>query len=278
MNALAYKNLRKILLWTMLLIYGFIILYPIFLMIITSLKTTREIFTNPFGIPDTLNLQNYRDLFDTTRYDRYFLNSLFTTGLSLSIILVLSAHAAYILSRYTFKLRYLIYMLFITGLILPIRLGTISLLQSMIRFGVYDSLISLVLVNSALGIPFGIFILTDFIKMIPEELDNAARIDGCSESAIFYRIITPLLRPALAATALVNLIPVWNDFWFPLIFIRTDIKKTVPLATALLFGQFQTNFGLVFAVLTCTSIPAILIYLLLSKQFVKSLTFGAMKG
>lgn len=265
-------------LWACLGAYGFTILYPLYLMVITSLKSTREIFTDPFGLPERLNLQNYLTLFETSRYDLYFINSVTVTAVSLTLIVVLAAHAAYILARYAFRFRYALYLLFVMGLILPIRLGTISLLQTMIRYGTYDSIVSLILVNTAMGIPFGVFILTDFIKMVPSELDNAARIDGCSEAGIFYHIIRPLLKPALAATALVNLIPVWNDFWFPLIFIRSDAQRTVPLATALLFGQFQTNYGLVFAVLTCASLPVIFSYLLLSRHFVKSLTLGAVKG
>ena len=278
MKLLSSKNRNRIIIWGLLLGYLFIVLYPLYLMLITSLKSTREIFTDPFGLPAGFDLSNYIQLFQTTNYSGYFLNSTIVSFASLVLIITLSAHAAFILARYHFRFRYALYIIFIVGLILPIRLGTISLLQSMIRLGIYDSLLSLIVVNTAMGIPFGIFILTDFIKMVPQELDNAARIDGCSEGRIFYFIIFPLLRPALAATALVNLIPVWNDFWFPLIFIRTDAQKTVPLATALLFGQFQTNYGLVFAVLSCASLPVILAYLILSRQFVKSLTLGAVKG
>ncbi|WP_319562681.1 ABC transporter permease subunit [Marispirochaeta sp.] len=114
--------------------------------------------------------------------------------------------------------------------------------------------------------------------MIPEELSNSARLDGCSEHAIFTRIIVPLTKPALATVAIVNFIPVWNDFWFPLILIRSNEAKTVPLATALLFGQFETNFGMVFAVLSMASLPVMFFYLILSRYFVKGLTRGAMKG
>jgi len=100
-----------------------------------------------------------------------------------------------------------------------------------------------------MGIPFGVFVLTDFIRLIPEELSNSARIDGCSEPKIFFRIILPLLQPALAAVAIINFIPIWNDFWFPLLLVRSDNVRTIPIATALLFGQYETNFGLIFSVL-----------------------------
>jgi len=137
---------------------------------------------------------------------------------------------------------------------------------------------SLIIVYVAMGIPFGVFILTDFIRFIPEELSNAARIDGCSEPKIFYKIIIPLLRPAMAIVAIINFIPIWNDFWFPLILIRSDNMKTVPLATALLFGQFETDFGLIFSALSMASLPLVIFYLILSRQFGKGLTAGAFKG
>lgn len=163
-------------------------------------------------------------------------------------------------------------------MIIPIRLGTISILKLMIGMHANDTLFSVIIVGIAVGIPFGIFILTDFIKMIPEELSAAARIDGCSEPTIFRIVIIPLLRPALAAVAIINYIPIWNDFWFPLVFLKSDSVKTVPLATALLFGQYQTNYALVFAVLSMASIPVMLFYIIFSKHFVQGLSSGALKG
>jgi raffinose/stachyose/melibiose transport system permease protein len=171
-----------------------------------------------------------------------------------------------------------LYFYFIAGLIIPIKLGTIGILKTMITLHLFDNIASLVIVNVAMGIPFGVFVLTDFIRMIPEELSNSARIDGCSEPKIFYKIIVPLIRPALAAVAIINFIPIWNDFWFPLVLIRSDNIKTVPLATALLYGQYETNFGLIFAVLSMASLPVIIFYLILSRQFIKGLTAGALKG
>ena len=114
--------------------------------------------------------------------------------------------------------------------------------------------------------------------MIPKDLFDAARIDGCSEPGVFIRIVMPLLKPAIAALAIVTFIPIWNDFWFPLILIKSESMKTIPLATALLFGQYKTNFGLVFAALSMASIPIVIFYLLFSRFFVKGLLQGAIKG
>jgi len=247
-------------------------------MFLTSFKTTREIFTNPFGLPASFKFTSYIKLFTISNYLTYFKNSLLVTSVSLLVILVITSTASFVLAKYEFKFKNFLYLFFILGMIIPIRLGTISILKLMINIHANDTLFSVIIVGIAVGIPFGVFVLTDFIKMIPEELSAAARVDGCSEPSIFRIVIIPLLRPALATVAIINYIPLWNDFWFPLIFLKSDHVKTVPLATALLFGQYQTNYSLVFAVLSMASIPVMLFYLLFSKHFVQGLSSGALKG
>ncbi len=265
-------------LYIILSIYAVIIFYPIFLMLLTSLKENKEIFTNPYGLPHVFTLDGYIKLFKISNYLVYFKNSIIVTVTSIFLILVFSSLVSFVIAKYRFFGNRFIYFYFIAGLIIPIKLGTIGILKTMISLHLFDNIISLIIVYIAMGIPFGVFILTDFIRMIPEELSNSARIDGCSEPKIFYKIIVPLLRPALAAVAIINFIPIWNDFWFPLILIRSDSMKTVPLATALLYGQYETNFGLIFSVLSMASLPVIIFYLILARQFLKGLTSGAIKG
>lgn len=268
----------RTLLYIVLLIYSMTIFCPIFLMLITSLKENREIFTRPYSLPSSFNLDNFMHLFKVSNYSTYFRNSIIVTITSLFIILALSSLASYVLAKYRFIGNKFLYIYFIAGLIVPIKLGTIGIIRTMITLHIFDTLAALIIVYTAMGIPFGVFILTDFIRFIPEELSNAARIDGCSEPKIFFRIILPLIRPAMAAVAIINFIPIWNDFWFPLLLVRSDNAKTIPLATALLYGQFETNFGLVFAVLSVASLPVIIFYLVMSRQFVKGLSSGALKG
>jgi len=272
------RHLTKISLFIFLSAYTVTILYPIVLMFLTSFKTTREIFTNPFGLPASFEFTSYIKLLTVSNYLTYFRNSFFVTVISLFTIIIITSTAAFVLAKFNFKWKNFLYIFFVAGMIIPIRLGTISILKLMIEMNANDTLFSVIIVGIAVGIPFGIFILTDFIKMIPEELSAAARIDGCSEPTIFRIVIIPLLRPALAAVAIINYIPIWNDFWFPLVFLKSDSVKTVPLATALLFGQYQTNYALVFAVLSMASIPVMLFYLIFSKHFVQGLSSGALKG
>jgi raffinose/stachyose/melibiose transport system permease protein len=268
----------RTLLYVILIIYSMSIFSPIFLMLITSLKENREIFTRPYSLPQSFNLDSYIHLFKISNYLIYFRNSIIVTLTSLLIILALSSLISYVLAKYRFIGSRFLYFYFIAGLIIPIKLGTIGIIRIMLGLHIFDTLAALIIVYVAMGIPFGVFILTDFIRMIPEELSNSARIDGCSEPKIFLRIILPLIRPALAAVVIINFIPIWNDFWFPLLLVRTDNVKTIPLATALLYGQYETNFGLIFSVLTAASLPVIIFYLIMSRQFIKGLSSGALKG
>ncbi|MDF1567258.1 MAG: carbohydrate ABC transporter permease [Spirochaetaceae bacterium] len=273
-----HKWWAKLISYIVMVLYALLIIFPLYLMFVTSLKNNRQIFTKPFSLPGPIDYSGYIKLFTVSQYQIYFRNSIVVTLVTLGIIVLFTALASYALAKYQFRSRVLIYVYFVAGLIIPIRLGTIGILKTMIGLKLFDTSWSLIIVFAAMGIPLGVFILYDFIRMIPEELSNSARIDGCSEHAIFRRIVMPLTKPALATVAIVNFIPVWNDFWFPLVLIRSNSVKTVPLATALLFGQFETNFGMVFAVLSMASIPVMLFYLFLSRYFIKGLTSGAMKG
>ncbi|MGA2764148.1 MAG: carbohydrate ABC transporter permease [Spirochaetia bacterium] len=272
------RFLPRFFLYLVLILYAFSILYPIAIMALTSLKQNKEIFKNPYGLPKVLSLSNYVALASHSHYVTYFRNSIVVTALSLLIIVLVGSLASFVLAKFTFFLHKFVYLYLIAGLMIPIRLGTINILVLSLKLGIFDNLISLILVNIASGIPFAVLVLTGFFREVPDEIVNSSRIDGCSEPQIFSLIVLPLAKPAVLAVAIVYFIPIWNDFWFPLILIRSDAMKTVPLATALLFGQYQTNFGLVFATLTLASLPVILFYLILSRQFTKGITAGALIG
>jgi len=141
-----------------------------------------------------------------------------------------------------------------------------------------DTRLSLILTYSASGMPMSVFLLTGFFKTIPRELGDAARVDGCNEFQIFYKIMLPLIRPALATVTLVNFVPWWNDFFFPLLFIRSDHLKTIPLGMTIFFGQYMTDWGHLFAGMVIASIPMLVLYIIMSKQFISGITAGAVKG
>lgn len=272
------KKIFRIVLYAVMITYALSILIPLVIMISTSFKSNAEIFNNPFGLPKDFNFDAYTTLFVISNYGRYFLNSIGVTIISLTIAVSVSALASYAISKYQFKYNRAIYVFFVVGLIVPIKLGTIDIMITMLKLTLFDSLWALIIVYIAMAIPLSVFILYDYIKMIPDELSSAARIDGCSEQGIFVRVILPLVKPGLAAAGIISFIPNWNEFWFPLVLIKSRDNFTIPLATGQLFGQFDTKLNLVFAVLSLASIPVIIIYLLLSNYFVKGLSAGAIKG
>ena len=275
----SFKNVfSRTFLYFILAIQSVIALYPIFLMLLTSLKTNKDIFTNPYGLPTIWAFKNFISIVKISNYFVYFRNSLIVTIASILLIIIFSLLPSYIIAKYKFFGKNLVYLYFLAGIMIPIRLGTLNIVQTMNRLNLIDSLFSLILIYTAMGIPLGVLILSNFIKDIPEELSNAARIDGCTEYGIFSKIIIPNIKPAITAAAIINILPIWNDFWFPLILIKSDNLKTIPLATANLFGQYQTDFGLVFAALSLASIPMLIFYLAISNQFIKGVEAGALKG
>ena len=263
---------------TVLLVNTLLVLLPMVFMVLSSFKTTREIFQRPFSLPPTLVWQNYSAVWQAAHFSLYFRNSVIVTAASMVLILATSTLAAYALGRYQFRGNDLIYLYFLTGIMVPIRLAIIPLFILMRDLRLLDTYWSLILVYTASGLPSAIFILTGFFRTLPRDLDHAARIDGAGELSVLIRVMLPLVRPALAIVTVYNIIPIWNDFFFPLVFIHQDRLKTLPLGLTVFFGEFATNWALLFAGLTLAAAPVIGLYILMSQQFIKGLTAGAVKG
>jgi len=262
----------------LLLANTLLVLLPMGFMILSSFKTTREIFQRPFGWPASPSLRNYAAVWETAHFDVYFVNSVIVTVAAMLVILVAGTLAAYALGRYRFRGNDLLYLFFLSGIMVPIRLAIIPLFILMRDLRLLDTYWSLILVYAASGLSSAVFILTGFFRALPQDLDSAARIDGAGELNILIRVMLPLVRPALAIVAVYNVIPIWNDFFFPLVFIHQDRLKTLPLGMTVFFGEFAANWALLFAGLTLAAAPVIGLYILMSRQFIKGLTAGAVKG
>ena len=255
-----------------------VVLFPIWTMIINSFKFKLDIYKDPFGLPPRWNFDSYLSVFRDSDFLIYFRNSLIVTIGSLVIILLIGSLGAYALANWRNKFSRWIYMFFIAGMMIPIRIGSINLLQIIKSLGLLNTYFSLLPVYIAMGMPIATFVLTEFIREIPGELTEAAVIDGAGRFKIYRMVILPLLRPALGTVAIFNLVPIWNDLWFPLLFINNERNKTLILGVTRLFGQYQTDWSKILAVLTLSAIPVMLLYLLMSKQFIKGLTAGSIKG
>lgn len=264
--------------YAILLAWCLVVLFPIYTMLVNSVKPKRDIFANPFKLPSPLTWEGYATAWSDGRFDLYFRNSIFVTLTSLFLIMLLGSLAAYALAMWRSRWSSLLYLFFIAGLMIPIRLGTINIFQIIQSMGLINKVVSLIPVYVAMGLPIAIFVLTTFVRSLPYDLIDAAHVDGASELRIYGSVILPLIRPALATVTIFNLIPIWNDLWFPLIFIRAEDQRTVILGVSLLFGQYQTNWTRILAALSLSAVPILVLYLLMSKQFIKGLTAGAVKG
>ena len=255
-----------------------IVLFPLYVLITGSFKDKDSIYTNPFGLPEVWNFSNYVEVFARGDFVMYFQNSLVVVLLSLFLLLVFGSMASYALAKWRGRVSAVLFFFFIAGMMMPIRIASIRLIAIIRTIGLVDSIWALIPIYVAMGLPIAVFLLTEFIRQIPNELNEAALIDGCSRFMILQKIIVPMLKPAIATVAIYNLVPFWNDLWFPLILISSERSKTLMLGVTRLFGQYQTDWSKVMAVLVLASLPVIILYLIMSRQFIKGMTAGAIKG
>jgi raffinose/stachyose/melibiose transport system permease protein len=261
-----------------LLTYTLIALFPPMLIVVNSFKAKLEIFNAPYTLPTpaTFDAVGYLTVFSSARFDLYFLNSLIVTVVSLIIILFVSSMAAFALAEYDFRGNTLLGLYLSIGIMVPIRLGTVSLLKMMVGLKLVNTLPALILIYVAAGIPLAIFVLTQFFRTVPRELKDAARIDGASEYRVFLMVL-PIVRPALGTVAIFNMIPIWNDLWFPLILTPGEQTKTVILGAQVFLGQFVNDWNSVLAALTLAVVPVMILYVIFSRQLIRGLTQGAVK-
>jgi raffinose/stachyose/melibiose transport system permease protein len=256
---------------------SFVMLFPIVIMIFSGFKTNPEIFRNPFAVPDFGYLDNFAAVATQTNFLRYLWNSVFVTGTSITFVLVLGTMAAYAIARYEFFGAAFVLLFFMSGLMLPLKLAIIPLFILYRDLGILNSPLSLIATYTAMGLPSTIFIMTGFIRSLPRELEDAARMDGANEARIMWSVMLPLCRPAMVIAGIYNLVPVWNDFFFPLVFIQNDAMKTLPQGMTTFVGEYVTNWGVLFAGLTLAAAPITIVYILLSRQFINGMTSGAVK-
>ncbi|HKL58487.1 MAG TPA: carbohydrate ABC transporter permease [Sphaerochaeta sp.] len=257
--------------------YVLLILYPLLNMVLSSFKSNRAILTTPFALPEAFSLKSYKMVWIDKGFSHYFTNSLLVTGVAMAFVLLFGSMASYGISRYTYKGNTLVYMVFLSGIMLPLKAAIIPLFLLVKTLGLINSRWSVILIFMAMGLPSTVFILAGFMKAIPLELEYAAKIDGCNDFTIYRRIIMPMVAPAVALVTIYNSVPIWNDFFFPLVFLQSNSVKTLPVGLSTFFGQHSTNWSLLFTGLTIAILPMLVLYLFMSKYFIKGMTAGAVK-
>jgi len=260
-----------------LALYALLIFYPLVNMLFSSFKTTRDILRFPFALPTKLDFTNYATVWIDKGFGRYFLNSLWITAVAMVFVLLFGSMAAYGVSRYRYRLSTLVYMLFLSGIMLPLKAAIIPLFILMKSAHLVNNPLSVILIFIAMGLPSTVFILAGFMKSVPIDLEYAARIDGCSDWGIYRRIVMPVVAPAVSLVTIYNAVPIWNDFFFPLVFLQNDRWKTLPVGLTSFFGQHSTDWNLLFTGLSIAVLPILLLYLFMAKYFIRGMTAGAVK-
>ncbi|MBU2361038.1 MAG: carbohydrate ABC transporter permease [Alphaproteobacteria bacterium] len=279
MNTARTNPLNTVAAHVALIAYTLIALFPVFVIVINSFKARKAIFREPLALPnaDSFSLIGYQTVLKQGDFFGYFQNSMIVTVVSLFFILLFGAMAAFALAEYRFKGNTLMGLYLALGIMIPIRIGTVAILQMMVSTGLVNTLWALILVYTAQGLPLAVFILSEFMRQVSDDLKNAGRIDGLSEYAIFFRLVLPLVRPAMATVAVFNMIPIWNDLWFPLILAPSEDVKTLTLGSQVFIGQFVTDWNAVLSALSLAILPVMVLYVIFSRQLIRGITSGAVK-
>ncbi len=264
----------------MLLAYSAVVAYPMIWLLLASLKNSRELFETPWGLPHTPQWVNYLNAWQDAGIGRCFLNSVFVTGVSMFFILLFGAMAAYALARFTFRARGAIHSAFVSGMMMPVFLGIVPLFLLLRRLGMLDNYFGLIAAYVAYSLSFTIFVLTGFFKTLPTELAEAGMIDGCSQFAVFSRIMLPLAKPGLITAGIFNFFGLWNEYPLALVIISSNELRTLPLGIANLYmvRQYETDWGALFAGLVIVMLPTLAAYLIFQRQITEGLTSGALKA
>jgi raffinose/stachyose/melibiose transport system permease protein len=257
--------------------YAIVAVGPLLLMVSNSFRSQQDIATQPLGLPLAPRVTSFQEAWITASFETYFVNSIVVTVCSVTLGAVISLMAAYALARCRGRIFQAIEGVFISGLMLPVHLAILPLFYMLDAVHMTSNLLTLVLVYAALSIPFSTFVLTVFFRQLPLELEEAARLDGAGSFQTFVRILLPLVRPAVATVVVFRFVPIWNDFFYPLILIRDRDLYTLPVGLTRFFGEYSTDWPQLFAGLTIATLPLVIVFLIATKQIISGLTAGVTK-
>jgi raffinose/stachyose/melibiose transport system permease protein len=272
------RQLAQIALHGALALWAFHAVYPLVWVLITSLKFTRELYADPFGLPQFWKWSNYEDAWVNAKMGRYFINSLVVTVGSTVLLLAFASTTAFVLARFDFRFKGLVWGYILFGFLIPHSVILIPLAIFTREIGLYNSLVGLALVYAAVGIPWNVFFLRAFMESIPSELEEAAVIDGASMWNVFRDVIMPLSAPALATMATFHILSAWSEFILALVLTGETNTRTLPVGVSLLEGHFTSNEPGVAAGMAITIVPAVLAFIFLQRFVIKGLTAGALKA
>lgn len=255
---------------------AFIVFYPILLMLFTGLKSPAELVRNTFGVPQSLYLQNLVDVWVSEKLDRYLINSLIVSGGVVVGTMVLSALGGFGFARLRFGGKRFFLLLLLLGLVIPFETLVIPIFYMMRGMKLLSTYWAMIIPQIALGLPFGILLVRSFTVNLPQELFDAAELDGCNAWKRFRYVALPLMRPALVAVAIFQAIWSWNQYLLPLVVVQDPNMRTLPLMLGFFIGRYTTDFGRLCAAALLLFLPTLLFYILFHRQILNARLTGAL--
>lgn len=278
-NAPLRRNRKPVGTYIVLIFWTLVNLFPLYWMFTFSLKTNDEIFgDNVIGLPKEWLFENYKEAWETGNMGLYFFNSVVVTGLTIILTVILALMACYALTRMEWKGRKLINDIFMLGLTVPIHAAILPVFIILRNLKMTNSYQALVVPYTAFALAMAIMIFGSFMVNIPYEMEEAACIDGCGTFGVFFRIILPLMRPAISTVAIFTFLQAWNELMFAVIFISDSKYRTLPVGIKALSGSYTTKWGPIGAALVLATFPTLIVYAFMSKKIQESLIAGAVKG
>ena len=269
----------KVFIWIFMIIWAIINLYPLFWMFTFSLKDNMQIWTtNQFGLPNPAHWDNYKKALNAGPIIRYFLNSVFVTVITIIVTLIAALMATYALTRIHWRMSKAVEKMFMLGITIPIQASIIPVFIVLRQIEMLDSYQALIIPYSAFALAMAILICTGFMTEIPISLDEAAYIDGCGRAGVFFKVILPLMRPAMATASIYTFLQCWNELIFAQTFNNKDEYMTLPAGIMQMVGTHTTDWGPVGAALAIATFPMLIVYVLLSRRIQDSFIAGAIKG
>lgn len=255
-----------------------VVLIPFAAAVFNSLKpNVGQVLRDPFGLPDPWSWGNFAHAWINANFAQYFMNSAIIAVSCVVIVVFCASTTAFVLARMPFRGSTLIFICFLIGVAIPIRLALAPLFDTVRNLGLLDSLLGVILVQSAAMMPVSVFILVSFMRNISKELEEAARMDGALPFTIYWRIIFPLMKPAIATIALLTFVQAWNEYFLPLIFLQSEELYPLTLGLQRFNQQFSIQWHMMFAGILIMMAPTLIAFVLASRQFIAGLTQGGVK-
>lgn len=270
--------MAKFLVNAVLIGFSITCIFPAIWLFYSSMKTKSQFYANPIGLPDSINFDHYLYILKNSDILLWMGNTARNTILSLVLILSIGFVVGYFISRFQFRGRKVLYSYFLLGMLVPIHALMIPMYILFTKTGLGDSWYTLIFPYTAFGIPIAVFLVESYVQNIPRELEEAAAIDGSSFNRTLFAIILPICKPILVTVGIIQFFALWNEFTFSLILISKERLKTVSVGLTIFKGQYSTDYPRMMTAMLLAILPAIVMYALFSKQIIKGMVAGAVKG